>query len=90
MTTTTCKVDAKGRVSLGAAFANSLVLVSQLADGVVQVTLAEAVPAKEAWLHRNREAFKAVMRGLEQTGKGGFADSPDLEADSDIADKIKG
>lgn len=84
------KVDSKGRVSLGRSFANALVLVRKVDDDVVEVVRAEAVPAKEAWLHKNKKALESVMRGLEQTGTGDFADSPDLDADEELAKSVKG
>jgi 6,7-dimethyl-8-ribityllumazine synthase len=83
-------VDGKGRVSLGKGFANRLVLVKQVSDGVLQLTLAEAVPVSEAWLHKNKKALASVMRGLEQTGKGEYAESPALEMDNRMAGRIKG
>ena len=89
MTTLPVKaVDSKGRVSLGREFADKLVFVKRIADGVVEIIMAEAVPAKEAWLHKNDKAYESVMRGLEQTGKGEFAQSPVLEADADLSDAI--
>ncbi len=82
-------VDNKGRVSLGKDFADHLVLIKRIAKGIVQVTLAEAVPANEAWLHKNKSAFASVMRGLEQTAKGEFAEPPDLQGDASLADGIE-
>lgn len=83
MTTLPLKtVDSQGRVSLGRQFAGRLVFVKKMADGIMEIIPAEAVPAKEAWLHKNKEAFESVMRGLEQTGRGEFADAPDVDADS--------
>ena len=74
-------VDSQGRVSLGRQFAGRLVFVKKMMGGIVEIVPAEAVPAKEAWLHKNKEAFESVMRGLEQTGRGEFADAPDIDAD---------
>ena len=81
MTGIPLKVDGRGRVSLGKAFAHRLVLVSKVSEDCVQIELAEAVPTKEAWLHKNRTAMESVMRGLTQTGQGEFAQPPNLEAD---------
>jgi hypothetical protein len=75
------KVDGRGRVSLGKGFAHRLVLMRELAQGCVQIELAEAVPAREAWLHKNQAAFESVMRGLEQSGRGEFATAPKLGKD---------
>jgi len=73
-------VDGKGRVTLGKEFANRHVIVSKLGEGVLQVVLAEVVPAREAWLYKNPEALASVLRGLQERG---FAEAPDLAADAD-------
>ncbi len=83
---TTKTVDPRGRLSLGKAFANRLVIIQELEGGVLQVIPAEAVPATEAWLYRNRETFLAVSRGLEEARAGRFAEPPDREADAGWAD----
>lgn len=84
------KVDARGRVSLGSEFAGRLVIMDQKEEGVVQITLAEAIPATETWLHKNRDAMAAVMGGLERTAKGEFVQGPDLEADAKLVKKMGG
>jgi hypothetical protein len=76
------KVDGRGRVSLGKTFAHRLVLMKRLAPDRVQIELAEAIPAREAWLHKNKAAAESVRRGLEQTGRGEFVKPPELDADS--------
>ena len=83
---TTRTVDPRGRLSLGKAFANRLVIIKELEDGMLQVIPAEAVPAPEAWLHENREAFGAVTQGLQEAIAGQFAEPPDIDADADWAD----
>ena len=89
MTATPVKmVDRKGRVSLGKRFADHLVLIRQLADGVVQVELAEAVPAKEAWLHKNKAALAMVMKGLAAARAGKLVEGPDLKAAARLAKDI--
>lgn len=84
------KVDGRGRVTLGKAFAHRLVLMTPVAQGCVQIELAEAVPAHEAWLHKNKAALASVMQGLEQTGRGEFVDAPELETDSSASQPIDG
>ena len=58
--------DSKGRIGLGAAFANRNVIIERVDDTEVRVILAEVVPAREAWLHKNPAAMDSVIRGLEQ------------------------
>jgi len=84
----TAKVDAKGRVTLGKSFANSLVIIKSC-DDVVEIVRAEAVPAREAWLFKNKRAYESVMRGLEQAARGEFVEAPDLEAGRKLADEIE-
>jgi hypothetical protein len=79
-------VDPRGRLSLGKAFANRLVIVEELEGGVLQVIPAEAVPTPEVWLHKNREAIGAVSQGIQDARSGQFAEPPDLNADSAWAD----
>jgi len=83
---TTKTVDPRGRLSLGKAFANRLVIIKELEGGVLQVIPAEAVPAPEAWLYGNREAFLAVTQGLDEARRGEFAEPPDTEVDAGWSD----
>ena len=46
--------DSKGRVTLGRRFANKTVILREVDDTEVLVTLARVVPAREAWLSRTR------------------------------------
>lgn len=87
MTPLACKVDSKGRVNLGKAFANRLVLVRELGDGVVEIVRAEAVPAPELWLHRNPRAIRAVMEGLAQAKEGELVEGPSLDELDDQSGK---
>ena len=79
---TTKTVDARGRLTLGPKYANTLVIVREREDGGLEIVPAEAVPAREAWLYRNPEALKAVREGIEDARAGRFAETPDLTADS--------
>jgi hypothetical protein len=77
--------DGKGRVTLGKEFAHRLVMVMPVAEGVVQVIRAEAVPERESWLYKNPKALRMVMEGIVQAKAGELADGPDLEADAKVA-----
>ncbi|KKM25979.1 hypothetical protein LCGC14_1589490 [marine sediment metagenome] len=82
------RVDGQGRVTLGKAFARQLVTLREVEEGTVEITIAVAIPAREVWLHKNKAALASVMRGLEQTGRGEFAEAPDLVEDGKLADKM--
>jgi len=84
----TKRVDGQGRLTLGKAFASQLVTLREVEEGTVEITIAEAIPAREAWLHKNKAALASVMRGLEQTGRGDFAEAPDLKKDGKLAAKM--
>ena len=79
-------VDARGRLTLGPAYANRLVIVQERDDGAIEIIPAEAVPEREAWLHTNPEAMRAVQQGLAEAREGRFAEPPDLSADADLDD----
>jgi len=81
---TTKTVDARGRLTLGPAYANRLVIIRERDDGALEIIPAEAVPEREAWLHRNPEEMQAVQQGLAEAREGRFAEAPDLHADADF------
>ena len=85
---TTKTTDSKGRLGLGKAFADKLVIVKQLAEGVVQITRAQAVPEAEAWLYKDRAAFEMVMRGIEDAKSGRLSAGPDLAAGDAPAESV--
>lgn len=82
--------DSKGRLTLGERFANRTVIVEEIDDTAVRVTLARVVPEREMWLHENRAAATAVSRGLAEARAGKFAaGAPDLAADATLAGKLQ-
>ncbi len=84
----TKNVDDKGRVTLGRRFANRTVIIREVDETEVVITLARAVPERELWLHRNRKAKKSVLRGLEEARAGRFSKSPpNLRADKTAVDR---
>ena len=84
----TKQADSKGRVTLGKAFANKIVLIEKRGNRVI-VRPGRVIPENEAWLYENEVALNAVRRGLNQARKGTFAKAPDLKAARKLADKIR-
>ena len=78
MTESVAHVDSKGRVTLGKAFANQLVIIQEVTEGILEIMRAKAVPEPELWLYRNPVAIQMVMQGLEQAKAGTLVDGPDL------------
>jgi hypothetical protein len=86
----TKQVDAKGRVTLGAGFAGSLVIVDDSEPDAIVIRKAVAIPEREAWLYRNPKALAAVRRGLEQARNGEFSGNPpDLIADAALVEEVE-
>ncbi len=79
------KIDAKGRLLLGEEFANQDVIIEPQADGSLLLKPAAVVPIAEAWLYKNKSAFRSLLRGLEQASSGKFAKDPRSAKDSDLA-----
>jgi hypothetical protein len=66
------------------------VIVEEIDDTEVRITLARVVPEREMWLHENQAAAAAVSRGLAEAVAGKFASvRPDLAADAAFADKLQ-
>ena len=63
---TTKTADSKGRVALGAQFANKTVIIQQVDETEVRVIAAAVIPQRELWLHKNDAAMESVQRGLRQ------------------------
>lgn len=86
---TTKTVDDKGRVTLGSRFANQTVIIEDVDPTEVRITLAQVIPQREVWLHKNPKARASVFRGLEQAKAGKRAESPpDLDADALFAEQL--
>jgi len=83
-------VDSKGRVSLGQRFANKPVIIEDLSDTEVKVSLARVIPEREMWLYQNPEAREMVFSAIERLKRGEFAeDPPDLEADEELVSQLE-
>ena len=81
--------DSKGRVTLGRRFANKTVILREVDETEVLVTLARVVPAREAWLFENPKALKLVAQGLKEAKARRFVKGPDLAAGAKLADAIE-
>lgn len=83
-------VDGKGRLALGPRFANRTVLIRNVDETEVVVTLARVIPEREAWLYENPKARALVKTGLEQAAAGRFHKAPpDLDGDAKLADRLE-
>ncbi len=70
--------DSKGRITLGEKFANRTVLVEEIDETEVRVTLARVVPEREAWLYDHPRALGQVRQGLQQARQGKLTAGPNL------------
>jgi hypothetical protein len=68
--------DSKGRVALGKAFANSLVMIERISPTEVRVVKAGVIPDSEGWLWDDQAALEMVKRGLRQAKSKEFAENP--------------
>lgn len=85
LSTTTKDIDSKGRITLGAAFANRTVIVEERGDEIV-LKLARLIPEREAWIYENETALASVRKGLKQAKAKKFAQkAPDLKAAAALA-----
>ena len=86
---TTRTADSKGRISLGSRFANQTVIIEEVDPTEVRVTLAQVLPQREIWLHKNPKAKASVLRGLAQAKAGKTVKSPpDLGADALLVEQL--
>ena len=82
--------DSKGRVTLGAHFANRAVIVEHRSEDEVIVRLARVIPEREVWLYKNPKALTSVRRGLEQARKGSVTKNPpDLKAAAKLTKQLE-
>ena len=61
---TTKTADSKGRVTLGERFANRTVIIEDIDETEVRVTLARVIPEREAWLYENDKALTSLRSGF--------------------------
>lgn len=87
---TTKLIDKKGRLMLGTALAGRMVIVDDSDPNQIIISPAVAIPEREAWLYKNKEALGRVRKGLEQARAGDFSESPpDLDKDAALADQLE-
>lgn len=70
------KSDSKGRLLLGADFANTIFIVDQNDPSKIILQKAVIIPEKEAWLHKNEAAMNSLKRGLQQAKNKQFGQDP--------------
>ena len=85
---TTKTADSKGRVTLGNRFANRTVIIEEVDETEVRITLARVIPEREAWLYENDKALTSVRRGLTQARAGKTVKGPNLKAATKLANSI--
>ncbi len=71
LTVKTVRPDGKGRITLGKLTKEfSGYTLKESVDGKILLEPLVEIPAREAWLFKNKEALASVERGLKQSGKG--------------------
>lgn len=71
LTVKTVRPDGKGRITLGKLTKEySGYTLKESADGIIVLEPLIEIPAREAWLFKNKEALTSVERGLKQSSEG--------------------
>jgi len=71
LTVKTVRPDGKGRITLGKLTKDfSGYTLKESADGIIVLEPLIEVPAKEAWLFKNKAALASVQKGLKQSAAG--------------------
>lgn len=63
-------VDDRGRLLLGADYANKSYLVEEKENGEIVLIPAITIPVREKWLFDNKKALESVKRGLDDAKAG--------------------
>jgi hypothetical protein len=69
------QADSKGRIALGAKYAYTIFLKIEK-NKVIILKKFTVIPKRELWLHKNKKAKKAVLKGLEEAKKYKFKPFP--------------
>jgi len=88
MNITTKHTDSKGRITLGAAFANKIIQIEERANEIL-LRPCRVIPEDESWLYENKKALASVRKGLNQAQSNEFVAGPDLDAATQLADQLK-
>ena len=66
------RLDSKGRIALGKFVSDGVTgfEVSAQDDGSLILSPTVEIPAREAWIFKNKQALASVKRGLQQASKG--------------------
>lgn len=78
--------DSKGRISLGAQFANKTFIVEET-DDELRIIPAAVIPERELWLHKNEVAMASVQLGLQQAAAGQLT-KIDPDEDDDLLEEL--
>ncbi len=82
--------DSKGRITFGKRFANKPVIIEEISETEVKVSLARVIPEREMWLWQNPEARDTVLSAIDRLKKGEFAeDPPDIDSDENLANRLE-
>jgi len=87
MNITTKHTDSKGRITLGKGFANRVIQIEELANGVI-LRPCRVIPEDESWLYENKDALASVREGLRQARAGELVDGPDLSESKSLAEEM--
>jgi hypothetical protein len=87
MNITTKYADSKGRITLGKGFANRVIQIEELENGVI-LRPCRVIPEDESWLYDNKNALASVRNGLKQARAGELVDGPDLTQSKSLADEL--
>ena len=82
--------DSKGRITFGKRFANKPVIIEEISETEVKVSLARVIPEREMWLWQNAEARDTVLSAIDRLKKREYAeDPPDIGADENLANQLE-
>jgi len=71
LTIKTVRPDSKGRITLGKRTKEfSGYTLKEATDGTILLEPLVELPAREAWLFKNKEALASVEKGLKESGEG--------------------
>jgi len=82
--------ERRKRINLGSRLAGQTVIVQGIGATAVRVTLAQVIPQRELWLHKDPKAKASILRELAQAEAGKVANSsPDLDRDAELLEWLE-